>query len=639
MYAARSGRLDIVKALLEAPNYLELNEQDIDGKTALIYAVETGKEPIIALLLNDPRVNPRIVDNRGFDALTTLLALNTPENTLKTQSSSSIDEAAAPMASAWWQTLHSWMQGAKGWLHTTFVESYELKPKSIDTVWIKDEGTLRLAAQFLERGADPGSSYMYNGSDAAIALGVSGFMHFIVPKLVALTKILPEGVAKHIAWYLNARYCVRPAVENMVRNIASNWFGTAKNVPTLLKTTTEIGIYHLNWQGIPQYKEITEEERTAVGQKFKASPLKMYKCLTSRYMCIQRDKYNLNYDGRWWNLPFKILTWPWRFYKLTILQEQIIELMHNNISFSGISTEGKSGAIRFDKEHGRDEFVRCLERGLVDDSLMEKMSKDGQFKSFLQKIIKYEVAVGPDVYDLVWQFNNAIHTQFYKRRYGILEDLKVTCMQAFMLLTESINDTAAIEIIDGQSFSGTALGKRVLAFQNKTESLWKRKVPCNTPTEEAETANLTSGTVEQAHHTNLSTWLEGYKDPNWLGHIAGIAGMGIYQTYTLATDMGRIKQAAGMVATGLISCFPGMALAGAAGIVGAAYYRYSNTAKDKQPEIPEEDPAVQQLRQILEEVSSELSAAPGSRDDWQRQVLQGRQNTSSMPLSTDSSVS
>ena len=68
MLASRYGRETIVKLLLESPK-IDVNVRDEDGRTALAHGVLGGRIKTTKLLLEDPRVDKDARDNEGCTAL------------------------------------------------------------------------------------------------------------------------------------------------------------------------------------------------------------------------------------------------------------------------------------------------------------------------------------------------------------------------------------------------------------------------------------------------------------------------------------------------------------------------------------------------------------------------------------------
>ncbi|XP_063675305.1 serine/threonine-protein phosphatase 6 regulatory ankyrin repeat subunit A-like [Bolinopsis microptera] len=73
MYAAKEGKIEVIKALMTTDDRVEVNHRDTTGKNSLMYAAEAGQTEIIKALIADGQVEVNHRDKSGRTAL--LLAM------------------------------------------------------------------------------------------------------------------------------------------------------------------------------------------------------------------------------------------------------------------------------------------------------------------------------------------------------------------------------------------------------------------------------------------------------------------------------------------------------------------------------------------------------------------------------------
>ncbi|MBS0236064.1 MAG: ankyrin repeat domain-containing protein [Proteobacteria bacterium] len=553
--AVLNNNIPCVKALLVAPERLNINQQDNEGKTALIHAVEVGNWEMIALLLKDRRTNPRICDKRGLSALMIFITLNCnnpgeankPSNSSSATSSTltNIEEAIEivepkpdnineKQQTSFFGSIRQYAASSVTWVKQYFTQAHQVKFKNIDSTPLSTDIQAKLRL-FMECGNDPGPSYGYDGYTAITSISIPILVHKYAPKILSIT--LPERVANWLIWIINS-YFIEHVVHNMVHKFVNDVYGTAENVDKIV--STDYGLFHLNYFGLLQYRAMDKQARDSVVQKFQQHPGVIYRTLIERYMRIEQNKYSILHDGSWWNIPLKLCTLPWRIYQCYRMQEQIIKTLENSLQ-----TKQQNAVYISSKTHT--DFMQYLKRALVDDVLLRRLSTDADFNDKVQHILAHAIPVTPDVYSLAYDYAEAQRCRHYNRIRGTVEDIWYTIRLAVLDVIEPMD-------LRSKKVSVTQLPwwEKIGELSNKSKD-WQEISRVEHDHIHIENAVINGGSVPQAMSKihgffKNSAWLQKF-DPATCGRVAKYS----YSFYCSITDASWLRDNAALLMTGGVS--------------------------------------------------------------------------------------
>ncbi len=173
LIASKNGNLQQVQALLQAG--ADVNAQDLQGYTALMYAAQGGHDTVLATLLKN-KANPTIQDKRGNDVLA-FLSAQPSASTMQLLKSALTQHKASPATMTAFSSALA-KQGTKS--------QTELNNELF--LWAERGLTSRVRA-VLAQGAEINSAYTTHSNYTPLAAAINGYHEETVMALLSYKNI------------------------------------------------------------------------------------------------------------------------------------------------------------------------------------------------------------------------------------------------------------------------------------------------------------------------------------------------------------------------------------------------------------------------------------------------------------------